>query len=53
MWIKSVLDTSRPVKRLITILYDATALPIAIYLALGLRHGRPQPPHTLIKILLQ
>lgn len=46
MWIKSVLDTSRPVKRLVTILYDATALPIAIYLALGLRHGSPTPPHS-------
>lgn len=46
MWVKSVLDTSRRVKRLITILYDALALPVAIYLALGLRYGSPTPPFS-------
>ncbi|KZZ51017.1 nucleoside-diphosphate sugar epimerase [Thalassolituus sp. HI0120] len=34
-----LLSARRPVKRLITLSYDAIAMPIAIYLALALRHG--------------
>lgn len=42
--INLLLDVSRPIKRLISLSYDLIAIPIAIYLALALRHGTVLPP---------
>lgn len=38
--INVLLNSSRKTKRTITILYDALAIPLAIYSALALRHGQ-------------
>lgn len=37
--IHHVLNASRPRKRFISIVYDALAIPLCLYLALALRHG--------------
>lgn len=42
--INLLLNVSRPIKRLISVSYDLIAIPIAIYLALALRHGTVLPP---------
>ncbi len=36
-----LLNAPRPIKRLISLSYDSIAIPIAIYIALALRHGEP------------
>jgi len=38
-----LLNASRPIKRLISLSYDFTAIPIAIFSALALRHGELNP----------
>ena len=41
--ISYILNASRPRKRLISIFYDALAIPFCLYLALALRHGSLTP----------
>jgi FlaA1/EpsC-like NDP-sugar epimerase len=51
--IQYVLNAPRPIKRLITLTYDAFMIPAAIYTALALRQGVFMPPisqETLIAI---
>ncbi len=49
-----LLNAPRPTKRLITLLYDALIIPLAIYCALALRHGEllititPQTATTIL-----
>ena len=42
--INFLLNASRPVKRFISVSYDLAAIPVAVYLALALRHGTLLPP---------
>ena len=37
--LKALLNSQRSTKRLISVFYDASVIPLAIYLALSLRHG--------------
>ncbi|WP_419813560.1 polysaccharide biosynthesis protein [Bacterioplanoides sp.] len=37
--LQKLLESKRSIKRLITLTYDALAIPLAIYIALALRHG--------------
>ena len=44
MLVNTILNSSRTTKRLISLLYDAIGIPLAIYLALSLRYGAIPPP---------
>ena len=37
--LQKLLESKRTTKRLITLVYDGLAIPLAIYMALALRHG--------------
>ncbi len=39
LMLQYLLSAPRPIKRLITVVYDATTIPLAVYAALALRHG--------------
>ena len=49
-----ILNTSRPLKRFLSLSYDIAAIPIAIYMALALRYGSVTPPteHNIIAVCL-
>lgn len=44
--IRYLLNASRPTKRIMTVAYDILAIPVAVYLALALRHGVWNPTLT-------
>ena len=39
--LKALLNSQRSTKRILSVVYDSTVIPLAIFLALSLRHGEP------------